>query len=130
MHVRVVRLENGDYEVVTPARRVVVNEVRIDEARLREGITDVELEAQIVLFTTVKWGSVDTRVCIIGTIRSYLDEELKPLKRLKRVVERLEEAVDTLSVAALLLEEERKEGEGEVAPAPQGGEPEPLKMTF
>jgi hypothetical protein len=53
---------------------------------------------------TVKWGSVDTRVCVIGTIRSYLDEELKPLKRLKRAVKRLEEAVDTLSVAALLLE--------------------------
>jgi hypothetical protein len=134
MHVRIVRLERGDYEVTTPARKVVVNEVRIDEARLGEHVTDVELEAQVVLVMTEKRGSVDTTVCVVGTIRSYLDEKLKPLKKLKKVVKRFEDAVDALSAAALLLdvrEEERKEkGEGEGARAPQGGEPEHFKMVF
>jgi hypothetical protein len=131
MYVRIVRLESGDYEVVTPARRIVVNEVYVDGAGLRDCVTDVELEAQVVLVMAVKRGSVDTRVCVIGTIRSYLDEKLRPLKRMKRAVRRLEEAVDTLAAAALLLEgreEERKEGEGEGARAPQGGEH--LKMAF
>jgi hypothetical protein len=132
MHVRIVRLESGDYEVTTPARKVVVNEVCVDGGTLKDYITDVELEALAVTVLTVKRGSVNTTVCVIGTIRSYLDEKLKPLKKLKRVVKRFEEAVDVLSAAALLLdvrEEERKE-EGEGARAPQGGEPEPLKMAF
>jgi hypothetical protein len=132
MHVRIVRLENGDFEVTTPSRRVIVNEVHIDGAGLRDYITDVEIEALAVTVLTMKRGSVSTTVCIIGTIRSVFEEKLGELRRLERAVRRLEEVVDALSVVALVKPEPEKEGERE------GGEdgsvesrgPEPLRMTF
>jgi hypothetical protein len=132
MHVRIVRLENGDFEVTTPARKVVVNEVHIDGAGLRDYITDVEIEALAVTVLTMKRGSVSTTVCIIGTIRSVFEEKLGELRRLERAVRRLEEVVDALSVVALVKPEPEKEEEGEEGEdgsvETQG--PEPLRMTF
>ena len=132
MHVRIVRLDSGDFEVTTPSRRTVVNEVHIDGSTLRDYITDVELEALAVTVLTVKRGSVDTTVCIIGTIRSVFEEKLSELRRLERAVRKLEEVADTLSVVALVKPEPEKEGEEEVEDgrggAPRG--PEPLRMTF
>jgi hypothetical protein len=132
MHVRIVRLENGDFEVTTPSRRVVVNEVHIDGSTLRDYITDVELEALAVTVLTMKRGSVSTTVCIIGTIRSVFEEKLGELRRLERAVRKLEEVADTLSVVALVKpeKEEEEEVEGGGGEAPQGPGPEPLRMTF
>jgi len=133
MHVRIVRLDSGDFEVTTPSRRVVVNEVHIDGSTLRDYITDVELEALAVTVLTVRRGSVDTTVCIIGTIRSVFEEKLGELRRLERAVRRLEEVADTLSVVAALVKPEPEKEEGEEAGRegePQGPGPEPLRMTF
>jgi hypothetical protein len=133
MHVRIVRLDSGDFEVTTPSRRVVVNEVHIDGSTLRDYITDVELEALAVTVLTVRRGSVDTTACVIATIRSVFEEKLGELRRLERAVRRLEEVADTLSIVALV-KPEKEEGEGEEevdgrrGGAPQG--PEPLRMTF
>ena len=128
MHVRIVRLESGDFEVTTPSRRVVVNEVHIDGSTLKDYISDVELEALAVTVLTVRRGSVNTTVCIIGTIRSVLEERAR---RLERVVRRLEEVADTLSVVALVKPEPEKEGEeGEDGRAETPRGPEPLRMTF
>jgi hypothetical protein len=129
MHVRVVRLESGDFEVTTPSRRVVVNEVHIDGGVLRGLIKDVELEALAVTVLTMKRGSVSTTVCIIWTIRSVLEEKLGELKKLERAVRRLEEVVDALSVVALAKPEQKEEEDGR-AEAPRGPEPHPLRMTF
>ena len=120
MHVRIVRLEGGDYEVTTPSRRVVVNEVHIDGAGLRDYVNDVELEALAVTVLTVKRGSVSTTVCIIGTIRSVFEEKLGELRRLERAVRKLEEVADTLSVVALVKPEPEKEEEDGRAGARRG----------
>lgn len=130
MHVRIVRLESGDFEVTTPSRRVVVNEVRIDGAELRGYVSDVELEALVVAVLTVRRGSVSTTVCIIATIRSVFEEKLSVLRR---AVRRLEELADTLSIVTLVKpEEEEKEEEGEDGGegGSQGPGPEPLRMAF
>jgi hypothetical protein len=113
MHVRVVRLESGDFEVTTPARKIIVNEVHIDGGTLKDYITDVELEALAVTVLTIKRGSVDTTVCIIGTIRSVFEEKLGELRRLERAVRRLEEVADTLSIVALVKPEPEKKREEE-----------------
>ena len=135
MHVRIVRLESGDFEVTTPARRIVVNEVHIDGAGLRDYVNDVELEALAVTVLTMRRGSVSTTVCIIGTIRSVFEEKLGELRRLERAVRKLEEVVDTLSVVTMVRpepEKEEEEGEGGRAEAPRGppARAEPLRMTF
>jgi hypothetical protein len=113
MHVRIVRLNSGDFEVTTPARKIVVNEVHIDGGTLKDYITDVELEALAVTVLTVKRGSVNTTVCVIGTIRSVFEEKLGELRRLERAVRRLEEVADTLSVVALVMPEPEKKREEE-----------------
>jgi hypothetical protein len=113
MHVRIVRLNSGDFEVTTPSRRVVVNEVHIDGGALKDYITDVELDALAVTVLTVRRGSVDTTVCVIGTIRSVFEEKLGELRRLERAVRRLEEVADTLSIVALVKPEPEKKREEE-----------------
>ena len=130
MHVRIVRLDSGDFEVTTPSRRMTVNEVHIDGSTLRDYITDVELEALAVTVLTVRRGSVDTTVCVIATIRSVFEEKLGELRRLERAVRKLEEVADTISLVAVAKPEPEKEGEEEDGRggAPQG--PEPLRMTF
>ena len=129
---RIVRLDSGDFEVTTPARRIIVNEVHIDGSTLKDYITDVELEALAVTVLTVKRGSVSTTVCIVATVRSVFEEKLGELKRLERAVRKLEEVVDTLSLVAVVKPEPEKEeeegGEGGGAEAPRG--PDPLRMTF
>jgi len=130
--VRIVRLDSGDFEVTTPARRIIVNEVHIDGSTLKDYITDVELEALAVTVLTVKRGSVSTTVCIVATVRSVFEEKLGELKRLERAVRKLEEVADTLSLVAVVKPEPEKEeeegGEGGGAEAPRG--PDPLRMTF
>jgi len=129
--VRIVRLDSGDFEVTTPARRIIVNEVHIDGSTLKDYITDVELEALAVTVLTVKRGSVSTTVCIVATVRSVFEEKLGELKRLERAVRKLEEVVDTLSLVAVVKpekEEGEEGGEGGGAEAPRG--PDPLRMTF
>ena len=133
MHVRIVRLDSGDFEITTPARKIIVNEVHIDGAGLRDYITDVELEALAVTVLTVKRGSVSTAVCVVATVRSVFEERLGELKRLERAVRKLEEVADTLSLVAVVKPEPEKEegeegGEGGGAEAPRG--PDPLRMTF